>query len=89
MGMHAGNDEFGDELFNEFPPIWKERKVLWDLKGGFEPKSIASAGTWKWDISFPIPRHFDDSKNGGLVTAETPGSVNLKVRPSTKRTRRY
>ncbi|KAF8606406.1 hypothetical protein BDV93DRAFT_520706 [Ceratobasidium sp. AG-I] len=81
VGMRDGaevRDEFGSSSFGEFLPPWKERKVLWDSKGGFEPKSIASAGTWKWDFSFPIPRHFDDSKSGGSVTAETPGSVSLK-----------
>lgn len=70
----------GSRSFGEFPPIWNERKVLWDSKGGFEPKSIACAGTWKWDFSFPIPRHFDDSKSGGSPTAEAPGSARMKAR---------
>lgn len=69
--------------YDEIPPIWHERKVLWDSSGDYEPKSIASAGSWKWDFSFPIPDHFDDSAQGGSARAPIPSNFDLKVLLST------
>ncbi|KAF8606404.1 hypothetical protein BDV93DRAFT_604391 [Ceratobasidium sp. AG-I] len=63
-------------------PIWNERKVLWDSTGGHEPRSIASTGSWKWDFSFPIPDHFDDSAKGGSATAPVPSNFDLKPYPA-------
>ncbi|KAG8683696.1 hypothetical protein FRC08_014129, partial [Ceratobasidium sp. 394] len=63
---------------NGLPLPWHERKVLWESGGRHEPASIASAGSWKWDFNFPIPRHFDDSPNGGSKSAQLPSSFDLR-----------
>lgn len=64
---------------NEFPPIWHERKVLWDSTVNYEPRCTTTVGGWKWDFSFLIPDFFDDSSNGGLTLAPMPGNLDLKV----------
>ncbi|KAG8764354.1 hypothetical protein FRC12_008150 [Ceratobasidium sp. 428] len=63
---------------NGIPPLWHERKTLWASGESYDPTSIASAGSWEWSFSFPIPRHFDDSPNGGSKSIRLPGSFNLK-----------
>ncbi|KAG9120385.1 hypothetical protein FRC07_004143, partial [Ceratobasidium sp. 392] len=67
---------------HDFPPIWHERKVLWEAKEGSHPKSISTAGSWEWGFTFPIPTHFDDTSNGGSVSASMPGSFDLKPYPA-------
>ncbi|KAG8693923.1 hypothetical protein FRC09_010175 [Ceratobasidium sp. 395] len=57
---------------NGIPPLWHERKTLWASGGSYDPTSIASAGSWEWSFSFPIPRHFDDSPNGGSKSIRLP-----------------
>ncbi|KAG8734318.1 hypothetical protein FRC11_006119 [Ceratobasidium sp. 423] len=60
------------------PPLWYEKKTLWDSSGRFEPQSIRSSGEWSWDFSFPIPTHFDNTTNGGLPRTKLPGNFSLK-----------
>ncbi|QRW03767.1 hypothetical protein RhiLY_02766 [Ceratobasidium sp. AG-Ba] len=67
---------------DELPPMWYERKVLWEPGEHFDPQNISSAGSWEWDFTFPIPTHFDDSPNGGLASTPLPGSFDLKACPS-------
>ncbi|CAE6520105.1 unnamed protein product [Rhizoctonia solani] len=62
----------------DIPPLWHERKKLWDGSGGFEPQSIRSSGEWSWDFNFPIPTHFDNTINGGLPQTRLPGNFSLR-----------
>lgn len=69
-------------IAQEIRPFWHEKKILWDNSGNYEPKSIATTGSWYWDFNFPIPRHFDNSMNGGYFHTVLPGDFNLKVFPN-------
>ncbi|KDN50750.1 hypothetical protein RSAG8_01248, partial [Rhizoctonia solani AG-8 WAC10335] len=60
------------------PPLWHEKKKLWDSSGNFEPQSIGSSGEWNWDFSFPIPTHFDNTANGGSPQTKLPGNFSLR-----------
>ncbi|CAE6519540.1 unnamed protein product [Rhizoctonia solani] len=60
------------------PPLWYEKKTLWDSSGRFEPQSIRSSGEWSWDFSFPIPTYFDNTTNGGSPQTKLPGNFSLK-----------
>ncbi|KAJ1307278.1 hypothetical protein OPQ81_001388 [Rhizoctonia solani] len=60
------------------PPLWHEKRKLWDSSGNFEPQSIRSSGEWSWDFSFPIPTHFDNTANGGSPRTKLPGNFSLK-----------
>lgn len=62
----------------DVPPFWDEKRTIWNNSGNYEPKSIATAGRWRWDFSFPIPRHFDNSVNGGHSHTVLPSNFNLK-----------
>ncbi|KAG8748109.1 hypothetical protein FRC10_008842 [Ceratobasidium sp. 414] len=67
---------------DELSPIWHERKVLWEPGENSQPRSISSAGSWKWGFTFPIPIHFDDTPNGGSASTPLPGSFDLKPYPA-------
>ncbi|CAE6514868.1 unnamed protein product [Rhizoctonia solani] len=62
----------------DIPPLWHEKKKLWDSSGNFEPQSIQSSGKWSWDFSFPIPAHFDNTVNGGAPQTKLPGNFSLR-----------
>ncbi|KAG9092802.1 hypothetical protein FRC07_011585, partial [Ceratobasidium sp. 392] len=60
---------------NGIPPLWHERRTLWASGKGYNPSTIASVGSWKWDFSFPIPRYFDNSPNGARERAPPPSPL--------------
>ncbi|CAE6413662.1 unnamed protein product [Rhizoctonia solani] len=62
----------------DIPPLWHEKKKLWDSSGNFEPQFIRSSGKWSWDFSFPIPTHFDNTVNGGSPQTKLPGNFSLR-----------
>ncbi|CAE7063237.1 unnamed protein product [Rhizoctonia solani] len=62
----------------DIPPLWREKKRLWDSSGNFEPQSIRSSGEWNWDFSFLIPTHFDNTTNGGSPQSRLPGNFSLR-----------